>query len=104
MRRIILRFNGGYWDGRKLCSDASDQEESLFATACYEMTHHGSIGEQCPGLSDDAVTFARIHGWQGPQDATMYGDHSYMVTERHETKDEIIITLTRKVDDTVTHA
>jgi hypothetical protein len=93
VKRIILQFVGGYWDGKSLSSDSADQEEALLATACYEMSHRGAIGQECVGLSDDAVTFARIHGWAAAKEGTLYGTHRYLVTERRETEREIVVTL-----------
>jgi len=93
MKPIVVEFVGGYWDGKSLRSDSLDQEESLLASACYEMTHHGAIGRECAGLSSDAVEFARIHGWAAAREGTLQGDHRYRVTERRETEDEIVIRL-----------
>jgi hypothetical protein len=89
---IVLEFVGGSWDGNTLRSDSSDQEEQFLAAGCYEMSHHGAIGEECVGLSDDAVTFARRHGWKAAEEAPLCGDHRYLVVERRETETEIIVT------------
>jgi hypothetical protein len=93
MKPVVLTFVGGYWDGKSLRMESSDQEESLLAAACYEMTHHGRLGEECVGLSDDAVTYARVHGWPTPEEGGLQGDHRYRVTERRETMEQIVITL-----------
>ena len=92
MKPVILTFVGGYWDGRSLRTDSADQEEAMLAAACYELSHHGAIGAECAGLSDDAVTFARIHGWAAAQEGGFRGRHRYLVTERDETEGEITIT------------
>lgn len=88
---IILEFAGGYWDGRSLCTDSEDLEESLLARACYEMAHRGAIGAQCSGMSDEAVLFARLHGWARAKEAGLHGDHCYRVAERRETEREIVV-------------
>jgi hypothetical protein len=93
MKPVVLTFVGGYWDGKMLKMDSRDQEESLLAAACYEMTHHGRLGEECVGLSEDAITYARVHGWPTPEEGGLQGNHRYMVTERRETLDQIVITL-----------
>ena len=93
MKPVVLTFVGGYWDGKTLKMDSRDQEESLLAAACYEMTHHGRLGEECVGLSEDAITYARVHGWPTPEEGGLQGNHRYMVTERRETLDQIVITL-----------
>ena len=90
---IVLQFVGGYWDGKSLRTDSADQEEVLLATACYEMSHHGAIGAECAGLSDDAVTFARIHRWAAPNEGGFDEAHRYLVTERCETESEIVVKL-----------
>ncbi len=93
MKPIVLEFVGGYWDGKSLRTNSSDQEEALLAVACYEMSHRGTIGGECAALSDDAVTFARVHGWPRSREGTFCGDHRYRVTEHLETEDEIIVKL-----------
>jgi hypothetical protein len=93
MKPIILEFVGGYWDGKSLSTNSSDQEEALLAAACYEMSHHGAIGGECAALSDDAVTFARLHGWPRSREGTFRGDHRYRVSEHRETESEILVRL-----------
>jgi hypothetical protein len=100
-KSITLLFSGGYWDGKTLRTDSADQEESLLARACYEMAHHGAIGAECSGMSDDAVTFARLHAWTAPNEAGLQGQHRYRVIERRETEWEIFVTFgQRPVGDT----
>ena len=89
MKPIVLEFVGGYWDGKTLRTDSTDQQELLLVAECYEMSHHGAIGQECIGLSGDAPTFARSHGWEAPEDASLHGDHRYFVSERRETRTEI---------------
>jgi len=91
MKRIVLGFAGGPWDGRTLRTDSADGEEMLLATACYETSHHGAIGEECVGLLADEETFARRHAWPGATEGVMREDHHYVVSERCETETEIII-------------
>ncbi|MCL4205799.1 MAG: L-aspartate oxidase [Pirellulaceae bacterium] len=92
-KTITLEFAGGYWEGKTLHTDSADQEESLLASACYEMAHHGTIGAECVGLSDDAVTYARLHGWPEAADAGLQGAHRYRVVEHRETEQEIVVKL-----------
>ena len=93
MKPIILEFVGGYWDGKTLRTDSTDSEEALLAAACFETSHHGAIGGQCTGLSDDAVNYARIHGWTTPGEGGLQGGHRYLVTERRETESEMLVKL-----------
>jgi hypothetical protein len=93
MKPIVFEFSGGYWDGASLRTDSADQEEALLAAACYELSHHGAIGAECGALSDDAVTYARIHHRPRPQEGTLYGDHQYRISERRETEEQILVRL-----------
>ena len=92
MKPIILEFVEGYWDGKTLRSDSTDQEERALAAACYELSHHGAIGERFIELSDEAVLFAQIHGWMSPEEAD-WCDHRYLVVEHRENETEIVVTL-----------
>ncbi len=89
---IVLEFVGGYWDGKTLRTDSSDYEEQLLGAGCYETSHHGAIGGECAVLSCDVVSYARRHGWQAAEEASLCGDHQYLVAERRETEAEIVIT------------
>jgi hypothetical protein len=91
---IVLEFVGGYWDGKSLRTDSSDDQEAFLAAGCYEMSHRGAIGHECVGLSDDAVWFAQQHGWKAAEEAGLRGSHHYLVSERRETEKEIVITFT----------
>lgn len=93
MKRIVLRFVGGDWDGRSIRSDSPEQEEVFLATGYYEMSHHGLVGSECVGLSDDAVAFAKHHGWDAAKNLNAAGEHRYRVCERRETETAIIVTL-----------
>ena len=92
MKPMVLEFVGGYWDGKTLRTDSPDYEEQLLAAGCYEMSHHGAIGGECVELSYDAVGFARRHGWLAAEEASLCGDHRYLVAERRETETEIVVT------------
>ena len=92
MKPIVLEFTGGYWDGKTVRTDSPDQEEVFLAAGCYEMSHHGTIGQECVGLSQDVVAFARNHGWEAAKGASLHGAHRYLVTERRETEAEIVVT------------
>lgn len=59
MKPIILKFVGGPWDGKTLRSDSTDQEEVWLAAACYETSHHGTIGADCVALSDRTTSGRR---------------------------------------------
>jgi hypothetical protein len=92
MRPIVLGFIGGIWDGKCLRTDSSDQEEAWLAAGYYEMSHHGEIGAECWGLSVETAAYARNH-WPTSEEAGL-GDlhHRYVVSERRETAEEVVIT------------
>jgi hypothetical protein len=92
MKPIVLEFIGGYWDGKTVRSDSLEQEEALVAAGCYEMSHHGAIGQECLGLSPELIAFARHHGWQAARNARRHGAHRYVVAEHRETENEIVVT------------
>jgi len=71
-----------------LRSDSTDQEEVWLAAACYEASHHGTIGADCVALSGDAVMYAQRHSWPAAKQRSLHGDHRYLVTERREREEE----------------
>ncbi len=91
MKTIVFQFLGGPWDGRTLHTDSTEREETLLATACYETSHHGTIGGECLGLLADEETFARRHNWAGAPEDDVPENHGYVVEERCETETEITI-------------
>lgn len=99
MKPVIMKFVGGRWDGRLLRSDSEDPEEAFLAAGCYEMSHHGSVGAECVGVSEEAAAFARHHGWEAAREAKQLEvrqqrGERYVVSERRETGEEISVTLT----------
>ncbi len=93
VKPLVLQFVGGYWGGKTLRSDSRDYNEHLLAAACYQMSHHGAVGEACVELSSDAAEFAIRHGWAPPQEAHLWGYDRYSITERRETATELVVTL-----------
>jgi|GEM_PF-3515359 len=91
MRPIVFKFLGGDWDGETLRTDSADREERFLAAGCYEMCHHGTIGEECVGLSEEEVAFAQKHGWATAKNTSSPASPRYRVAERRETKAEIIV-------------
>lgn len=91
MKPILVEFVGGPLDGKTLCTDSSDREEMWLATACYEMSHHGAIGEECGPLCD-ATDFAQRHGWLAAKTIYLHDQTRYLVAERRETKSGVFIT------------
>ena len=97
MKSITLGFIGGIWDGKSLRTGSSDQEEAWLAAGCYEMSHHGEIGAECYGLAVETTAYARNHHWpmskEGSKEGGMGGQHHrYVVSERRETAEEVVIT------------
>jgi hypothetical protein len=100
MKRIVLEFAGGPWDGKALRTDSRDREEVWLAAACYELSHHGAIGGQYDGPSGDAASFARRHGWPAAAESRRRGGHRYLVKERRETEEELVVTFKYKPIET----
>jgi hypothetical protein len=99
MKPVVLQFVKGGWDGRRLRTDSPDREEALLATACYEMSHHGAIGQECAGLLADEETFAQKHGWATGTEGDLQRHHRYIVFERCETVTETVVKLRYQPDD-----
>ena len=92
MKLLVLKFEGGYWDGKTLRTDSPEYEEQLLAIGCYEVSHHGAVGGTFAELSPDAASFARRHGWGTGEEAAWHGDPRYLVAERRETETEVVVT------------
>lgn len=90
MKPIIAEFVGGPLNENTLRTDSGDREEVWLANAYYEMSHHGTIGGKCVGLSCDAEDFARRHGGVAAKELSLC--QGYVVTERRETEVEIFVT------------
>ena len=87
MKRIIITFHGGPWDGRIARSEASDQEECAFATGCYLMTNEGMIGRGVlywpPSQTEHAMKLKDV-GRLEAEKSKCPGTHRYTVTEKTE--------------------
>lgn len=92
MKPLVLRFVGGDWDGKTLRTDSPDYEEQLLASGCYEISHHGAVGGVCAALSNDALRFAKGHGWVTFDEDSAWKDNPYSVVEHRETETEITVT------------
>ena len=79
MKRILLEFIGGPWDGMNLCNDSPDALEVELATSHFLLSNHGDEGATIMLRSDYAV---RPHG----------ADHCrYVVARRTEIGDEVLV-------------
>ena len=79
MRRILLEFIGGSWDGMNLCNDSPDRIEASLAARQYLLSNCGSEGAAIVLPSDYAV---RSHGSD---------ECRYRVTNRTEIGDEVLV-------------
>lgn len=50
------------------------------------------LGGVCAALSNDAMRFARGHGWVSFDEDSSWKDNPYCVVEHRETETEIIVT------------
>jgi hypothetical protein len=55
MKRILLEFIGGPWDGMNLCNDSPDRNEASLAVQCYLRSNNGRKGTLLVLPADYAV-------------------------------------------------
>jgi hypothetical protein len=79
MKRILLEFIGGSWDGMNLDNDSPDKIEASLAARQYLLSNCGSKGAAIVLPSDYAV---RSHGLD---------ECRYRVTNRTEIGDEVLV-------------
>ncbi|NUQ63417.1 MAG: hypothetical protein HUU20_13140 [Pirellulales bacterium] len=85
MKRFVLEFIGGDWDGRQLDSESTDHDEKLLSQVYYFKTQDGTVGKGFNQFSEQALAFAQKRGWMEP-DAPSKG-HDYKVIERRDEGD-----------------
>jgi hypothetical protein len=81
MRRILLEFIGGSWDGMNLCNDSPDPVEVGLALHTYCQAGNGHVGQTAVMPADYAVRPGGVGGCK------------YVVTDRTELGDEVLIRL-----------
>jgi hypothetical protein len=79
MKRILLEFIGGSWDGMNLCNDSPDRIEANLAAQQYLLSNCGSEGAVVVLPSNYAV-----------RSQSAAGDR-YRVTNRTEVGDEVLV-------------
>ena len=97
MKRVIIEFVGGYWDGKAIDSESSDvmdprlgDTESEFANAILRITDNGTVGKGflqfiSPGVRSQLRTGELTFEDLKPST----GNHSYVITNRIEEDDGI---------------
>ena len=93
MRRFVLEFLGGTWDGKMLDSQSPDREEVRLAQGYFWMTDDGTVGKGIDGLSEQAREFAENHGWTPSHEPGADTSHSYEVIERREEGERLLVRL-----------
>lgn len=88
---VLLEFVGGYWDGKFLDNESDDGMEAELANGYYRMTDGGTVGKGFGELAPEAVEFAQVRGWQAEEKAGLGGNHAYLVVERLEEDNEILV-------------
>jgi hypothetical protein len=81
MRRILLEFIGGSWDGMNLCNDSPDPVEIGLALQTYCQAGSGRVGQTVVMPADYALRPTGIGGCK------------YVVTDRTALDDEVLIRL-----------
>ncbi|NLE40103.1 MAG: hypothetical protein GX621_18965 [Pirellulaceae bacterium] len=94
MKRIVIEFQGGPWDGRIADSLASDQEDYPSATACYRITNEGTIGHGFdfwpPSQIEHAMKLEEV-GRLEAEKSKCPGNHRYIVTAKTENDNSVQI-------------
>ncbi len=85
MKRFVLEFLGGDWDGRCLDSQSTDHDEVVLAQVLYFKTQDGTIGKGFSELTEKAIAFAQKRGWM--EDGSPSKGHDYRVIERRDEGD-----------------
>ena len=93
MRRFVLEFLGGDWDGKMLDSQSSDREEVKLAQGYFWMTGDGTIGKRIDELSEQAKKFAEGHDWKPSEEPGADNSHTYEVIERREEGERLLVRL-----------
>jgi len=81
MRRVILEFIGGAWDGMNLCNTSPDPLENRLAVQAYLATDNGAKGMDVVMPLDYAVNKAGCSG------------RHYVVTNRTQYAEDVLVRL-----------
>ncbi len=90
MKRVVIEFFGGCWDGRALDSGSEDSDERKLAHSCYFKTGDGTIGEKIAALPPLAEDFAARRQWTAPEGVNG-GESSYHVVEKVDEAERIVV-------------
>ena len=93
MKRVILEFFGGCWDGHSLNSESSDPEERKLAHGYYFRTADGTIGHGIEALSPQAHQFAQKHGWETPNEPGYDAGEDYQVVHKVDEAERTVVKL-----------
>jgi hypothetical protein len=91
MKRVVLEFFGGCWNGRSLDSGSSDAEERKLAHGYYFKTEDGTIGHGIKELSPQAHDFARKHGWEDSDEPGYESGENYQVVEKVDEAERMVV-------------
>lgn len=92
MKRVVLEFYGGCWEGHTLDSGSSDPDERKLAHSLFFKTGDGAIGLGFKELSAQARDFARKQGWPEPDEFPGAGQ-SYQIVEKIDEAERIVVKL-----------
>lgn len=93
MKRVVIEFFGGCWDGRSLDTGSSDPQERKLAHGCYFKTEDGTIGRGLEGLSPQAHEFGLGHGWEDPEQPGYDPGEDYQVVEKVDEAERMVVKL-----------
>ncbi len=92
MKRVVLEFYGGCWEGHSLDSGSDDPDERKLAHGLYFKTGDGAIGQAIKELTPQARQFSQKQGWTEVGAGPSAGE-SYQVVERVDEAERIIVKL-----------
>ena len=91
MKRFVIEFVSGAWDGNRLDSESEDREERGLAHALYFKTADGQIGQEIDVECEQTRHFAESHGWSLADDFGRPLQPHYQIIDRRDEAERIVI-------------
>ncbi len=93
MKRVVLEFFGGCWNGHTLDSGSADPEEKKLAHGFYFKTEDGTIGHGIKELPPKAHQFAEKQGWEPCDEPGFDSGDDYQVVEKVDEAERTVVKL-----------
>jgi hypothetical protein len=91
MKRFVIEFVSGAWDGNLLDSESDDREERGLAHALYFKTSDGQIGQDIDVECDQTRKFVEGRGWPLADDFGRPLRPHYQIIDRRDEAERIVI-------------